>query len=255
MIRPATLFSLSLFVISLLLTAGASAHKQRKGHHAAPPPPAPAVTSECPDGIDGISACPLEGCGSLGDALLNRAKNRFDAPNNPQSMSIASIEALHQPATWDTGSPRNSIANTEGKPVTIKGFVFAVRAESGESCNCELTRRVDTDVHIALVSDMEGEDEMDSITVEVTPRVRAHGHNDWVFKNLKDLEGEYVRVTGLLMLDSKHIPQAHFLPGERHNKGLKRATNWEVHPVTKLELCVKSKSSCDHNRPGAWESQ
>jgi hypothetical protein len=34
----------------------------------------------------------------------------------------------------------------------LKGFVLKVKAEGGESCNCELTRRVGTDVHLALVT-------------------------------------------------------------------------------------------------------
>ncbi len=54
-----------------------------------------------------------------------------------------------------------------------------------------------------------------------------------------------------MMLDSKHIPQAHRLPDERANKGLKRATNREVHPVTKIEVCRKSITACDHGK--GWE--
>jgi hypothetical protein len=53
------------------------------------------------------------------------------------------------------------------------------------------------------------------------------------------------------MLDTKHIHQTHRLPGERTNKGLVRATNWEVHPVTKLEVCQKSESACKAN--DGWE--
>jgi hypothetical protein len=43
------------------------------------------------------------------------------------------------------------------------------------------------------------------VTVEITPRVRANSHPDWLYKNVKDLESEFVRVTGWLMLDTKHI--------------------------------------------------
>jgi hypothetical protein len=100
--------------------------------------------------------------------------------------------------------------------------------EGGESCNCGLTGKdkTYTDVHIALVADAQEDDENNSITAEITPRLRHGGHPDWTYENLKDLEGEYVKVVGQLTLDTKHIPQARKLPGEkRTNKKLKRATN------------------------------
>ena len=101
---------------------------------------------------------------------------------------------------------------------------------------------MDTDIHLALVSDPEDLEE-NSVTAEITPRIRANGHGNWSYKNLKELEGEYVQITGWLMLDTKHIPQAHPLPDERRNKGLKRITNWEIHPITKLEICTQPKKN------------
>ena len=86
------------------------------------------------------------------------------------------------------------------------------------------------------------------MTAEITPRVRANAHPDWLFKNVKDLEGEFIRVTGWLMLDTKHIPQTQRLPNERLNKPLTRSTNWEVHPVTKLEVCEQSVTACNANQ-------
>jgi hypothetical protein len=103
---------------------------------------------------------------------------------------------------------------------------------------------VDNDIHLVLVGDAETDGEETSVTAEITPRIRASGHPDWIFKNVNDLEGEYVKVTGWLMLDTKHIRQTHRLASERTNKALVRATNWEVHPVTKLEVCHKSVTAC-----------
>ena len=126
-----------------------------------------------------------------------------------------------------------------------------IKPGSAESCNCELTRRVDTDVHLVLTKETDDAEET-SVTAEITPRIRANGHPDWLFKNVNDLEGDFIRVTGWLMLDTKHIRQSHLLPTEtRFNKGLKRATNWEVHPVTKLEVCQKSVSACKAGQ--GWE--
>jgi len=125
----------------------------------------------------------------------------------------------------------------------VEGFLSIVKPGSVESCNCGLTRRIDTDVHLVLVDEIDDVEET-SVTAELTPRIRANGHSDWLYKNVKDLEGEYVRVTGWLMLDTKHIRQSQRQPGEHLNKALKRSTNWEVHPVTKLEVCQKSMSAC-----------
>src|SRR6266536_4584464 len=108
------------------------------------------------------------------------------------------------------------------------GFLLRVKPEGGESCNCGLTRRAQTDVHLVLV-EQSGDLEQEAITSEITPRVRKHqGHDPkWQFRNLNEniVEGDFVRVTGWLMLDTKHIRQTHRLPGERSNKRLVRATN------------------------------
>ena len=170
-------------------------------------------------------------------------------------MTFDAIRSLTQPSRWNTGEDRTSIKGSgkEGTPVELKGFLLKVKPEGGESCNCGLTRRVDTDVHLALVAATEDGEET-SVTAEITPRVRASGHPDWLYKNVKDLEGEFIRVTGWLMLDTKHIPQLHVLAGERVNKGLQRGTNWEVHPILKVEVCVKSLKACKANKPGAFEN-
>jgi hypothetical protein len=216
---------------------------------AQPTSPKTPPTSACPTTISGISDCPEAGCGENGDVELNKAKNRTDIPKaaDVKHKTLASMRALSQPTRWDTGQDRASIrtAGKEGTPVELMGYLLLVKPGSGESCNCELSRRVDTDVHMVLVGDAETDGEETSVTVEITPRVRANGHPDWLFKNVKnELEGQFIKVTGWVMLDTKHIRQTHRLTGERANKGLVRATNWEVHPVTKLEVCQKSVSAC-----------
>src|SRR5204863_5644294 len=100
------------------------------------------------------------------------------------------------------------------------------------------------------------EAETGSVTAEITPRVRQKlGHPDWVFSNINDFEGQFVRLTGWLMLDTKHIPQdpdTPLLPNEHRNKGLSRATNWEIHPVTKFEICKTTVVQCRQGQ--GWEA-
>lgn len=246
-------------ILGFLLTTASAQRERSPGSRFSASPTAsalpPGVTKECPDDIEDLDHCPVTGCGKLGDTELNRAKNRTDlpAPTDIQKLTIEEIKAKPQPTKWDTGSDRAALKTKgEGKAVRVLGFLLKVKPEGGESCNCELTHRADTDVHFALVSEPEDAEE-DSITAEVSPRVRqVHKHGEkWEYKNLNDYEGQFMRVTGWLMLDTKHLPQAHRLAEERPNKGLKRASNWEIHPITKLERCTKSVSSCKAGH--GWE--
>ncbi len=245
--------TLGLLVISVALilsSADRVAAQRHRGTAASRTPP----TTECSANITNIADCPEAGCGENGDSELNRAKNRIDVPGQSdiQHMTFASMRSLAQPLRWNPGDDRSSIKGPgkEGTHVDLKGFLIKIKPEGGESCNCGLTRRVDTDVHLALVAAPEDGEET-SVTAELTPRVRANGHPDWLYAKVKDLEGEFIRVTGWLMLDTKHIRQTQFLPNEHINRPLTRATNWEVHPVLKLEVCHQSIAACNANQ--GWE--
>jgi hypothetical protein len=52
-----------------------------------------------------------------------------------------------------------------------------------------------------------------------------------------------VRLTGMLMFDSEHFIANH----------LKRATNWEVHPILKFEYCPSGKT-CTADSDDGWLS-
>lgn len=258
--------SLLTTVLAPLLALGVVANpgnskESRPASHVGASPPVLGLTPPCSEDIATVDECPLTGCGELGDGRLNTEKNKTSIPSNPVAMTLDQIRALHQPLRWNTGADRSAIQGSgkEGTEVVVKGFLLKIKAEGKESCNCGLGRRIDTDVHFAVVSrlpDSETEaaveqSEQNSVTAEITPRVRGDNEK-WLFKNVNDLEGYYVRLTGWLMLDTKHIPQSHRLQGERLNHALKRATNWEVHPITKIEFCTKSKKSCDNGN--GWKN-
>jgi len=57
----------------------------------------------------------------------------------------------------------------------------------------------------------------------------------WTATRIRPLKGKFIRVTGYLMLDTEHLI---------HNP-LVRATNWEVHPITKLEVCTLTQAECE----------
>jgi len=258
-----TLFIVMVVATSLVVTAGQRPPDRPNTLRTIAPALAgpPSLTPPCKE-TESLADCPLTGCGEMGDAELNKGKNRTDVPLNVSAMTVDQVKAIPEPPYWNTGAERTSILGVgrEGSGVSVSGFLLKAKAEGKESCNCGLSRRVDTDVHLVLVSEMPADpknkeafdaSEKTSATAEITPRVRG-SNEKWLFRNVNDLEGSYLRVTGLLLLDTGHLPQGLVLQGERFKQSLKRATNWEVHPVTKIEGCTKSKPDCDSGK--GWKN-
>jgi hypothetical protein len=83
-----------------------------------------------------------------------------------------------------------------------------------------------------------------SVTAEFTPRVRVEHPKftrqelnpkidpNWTASQNNPSGKLLVRVTGLLIFDSQHF----------FHDPLPRDTNWEIHPVLKLEYCPKRKN-------------
>ena len=85
--------------------------------------------------------------------------------------------------------------------------------------------------------------EKQSITAEISPRLRPNvdpvgnsSSSDRIISLLRKYAREltYVRVTGWAMLDTQHI-----------SKPIDRRSNWELHPVTKFEVCTATVADCD----------
>ena len=240
------IIAVSAIVFTLFLLQYSSALAKRPPSKSTPVAVATAqAASPCAGDLD---SCPDQGCGEFADFELNRAKNRKDNPD-PQSiqpMTLSSIKQINQPKRWNTGDNRAPITGDgkEGTPVIVTSILKRVKQEGAESCNCNLdVEDVTTDLHLVLVS-VKTDAEEKSVTAEITPRMRKASHPNWVFPNVKPLEGKFIRLTGWLMLDTKHIPQSHRQPNERRNQPLKRATNWEVHPIIKFEVCTQTVAMC-----------
>ena len=191
-----------------------------------------------------ITNCPVEGCGGPGsDFLLNRSKNRVTPPAVAQiiNKTLTQIRNMNQPSTWSPNQNRSSIQGPgkEGQPVRVMGFLWTAKREHKEACNCGqdkpgLAGEFLTDIHMVMTDRM-SDPEATSVTAEITPRVRSQRPNPitWTHSRITLLRGRFIRVTGFLMLDTQHI-----------NNPLVRATNWEVHPITKLEVCNSSITQC-----------
>lgn len=191
-------------------------------------------------GASSWKTCPVQGCG--GDPNLNRRKNRTTKPaaSSVEERTLAQIIAMDAPDKWKSGDPRGTL---EGESDAVEVTAYLIHAKnypSGvESCNCNLKKTENNDFHLVLV-DSRSKEESDSVTAEISPRIRPAG---WTIVKLRKLAKDkaYVKLTGYMMLDTQHL-----------SKPIKRKTNWEIHPVTKFEVCTASVSACDQGN--GWKA-
>jgi hypothetical protein len=182
--------------------------------------------------VETFDGCPPEGDG--GDPALNLNKNRIDDGNYQQ----VAFSALMPPnLTWPKETERtdhadwsqaaaDQVAQAEGLPVSVVGYVALARREGPETPNCHST--TDVDFHIWIIDHPGGSsDRIGSIVVEATPRVRVN-HPGWTVGALNNLaqNGTQVLISGWLMLDPEHPDQV----------GQTRGTIWEIHPVMRIDV-------------------
>ncbi len=111
------------------------------------------VSVPCPSPLNDINDCPDTGCGPSLDPHLNRAMNIRSDDQTAEAMTIQQIRNLPDPVPgFKVGRTRENIkALGEGRKIVVVANAIAVRKGGAESCNCKLTRVVDTDNHIVLV--------------------------------------------------------------------------------------------------------
>jgi hypothetical protein len=254
--RLATLLSLCLIALTVLIT-GSNAQRDTPRAHATPAPSGK-IAVPCPARLDDITDCPDTGCGPSLDPHLNTQKNIRSLDGEAEPMTVQDIKDLPDPVDdFEIGDTREKLqALGEGKKIVVVANGLAVRKGGGESCNCKLTRIADADNHIVLVDkvlrsrrgeslkDLLSRREEDSITAEFAPRPRLD-LTHLTRANLQPLittNGvQKVRVTGILMFDSEHSLGHH----------LKRHNNWEIHPVLEMEYCPKGKK-CTADSDNNW---
>lgn len=192
-----------------------------------------AVAQSAPVATGAFDGCPVVGSG--GDPALNSAKNRSALPaQSPAPFTVAQMDQLptvpssegRTRSGW-TASDQNAIQSQEQQPVVLTVYLVRAIPEGPETCNCESPSANDHDVHVYVGDDPDATSENAAI-VEVTPRWRAVNPS-WSAQNLQALadSGTQVRITGWLMYDQEHWDMI-----AKHE----RATLWEVHPVTDIQV-------------------
>lgn len=179
--------------------------------------------------------CPPEGnAARAGLQVLNKLKNRCIFPTEGDIDTNVTLKAMLQPgddrARWQAS-----------RAARITGYVYEVKPGGIETCNCKAKEPDMRDTHIELLADPVHDSKMQRVVVEVTPRMRTLMKKqgaDWSTKKLRDkLLGRWVTFTGWLLFDEEHDQQAENTnPGRPRNW---RATAWEIHPVTKIEISKK----------------
>lgn len=182
-----------------------------------------------------FNGCGMEGdARSLGVRALNRFKNRYTAPNARQIDSAITLDGIL--------APGNDISRWKVKEgAEIIGYVWDVKRGGIESTNCRARDDAGRDSHIELVLDPMHSDSSARMIVEVTPRWRyimGERGTDWSTRALRDqFLGRWVRVRGWMLFDAEHQRESENTAPDR--TGNWRATAWEIHPVTSVEVVAR----------------
>ena len=162
---------------------------------------------------------------------LNQLKNRSAAPTQADIDPSATLVGILEPG-WDYARWN------ENRAAEIVGYVVRVLPGGKETTNCGALDRPHRDTHIELIRSPGDVAKTRRFIVEVTPRWRAAMWAqgiDWSTDRLKwALEGRWVKVRGWLFFDREHVSQSENMA--HGNPSNWRATAWEIHPITGIEV-------------------
>lgn len=166
--------------------------------------------------------CPPEGTWKTEeDKQLNTLKNRFAAPVQLTHLDLATVLA--------PGEDSKRFSNDSG--VVIEGYIVDLKFEGPEGCNCGSSADSERDFHVWLGLNPKAAKKQ-CMVIEVSPRWREA--KQWTKDQIHGWKGKHVRVIGWLFWDPRHANMAvNSTPGA---KLLARATCWEVHPITDVEV-------------------
>ena len=173
--------------------------------------------------------CPSSGAAvTPGRREFMRLKNRAAVPGPEDFDANVTLEALLRP-----GEDRGRWS--ESRAGRVEGYVVEVVEGGMEAANCFSYRERDLHIHVTARPDAP---RREWLVMEVTPRTRrqAAGRGlDWSAAALRaELVGRRCRFEGWLLFDRSHVGESeNTAPGSPGNW---RATAWELHPVTSIEV-------------------
>jgi hypothetical protein len=178
-------------------------------------------------------ACPPQGDATKAKVKrLNEAKARIDEVADDDVDDTVTMEGLSEP-----GDDR--LRWQDGQGVEITAYVIDVRDGGAASSNCHSAKRSEHDTILELVPTQDAMDRSHRVYAVVTPQWRQAVAADRVDWSTGALRAHYLQrwviLRGWLLFNleaaatSLHTAA---LPGP----DLTRATAWEIHPVTSIEL-------------------
>ncbi len=223
------------------------------------------------------------GCSKSGgyDAYLNLLKNQLIPP--PATLAGVNFLTSEDFKHLDKSTPaslgrsnhlqlKDDLAKLgEGSMSGVIGYLYYAKKTGPESSNCQLDSTdkegTNVDYHIGIGFDPSlaqslrthqhlSRDALKAVTqtsviVEMTPHYRyLYGGDNWTIDGLQNVVGRQVRVVGQLIIDSEHnIPSQNCAIATAAQQKLTcwRASAWELHPVTRFQVCKQD--SCSQDSP------
>lgn len=196
--------------------------------------------------IDG-QPCNLHGSSKQGrkEYDQNPYKNRYNFPKISDFVTELSLENF-----VDGSAVKGKFS--QDMAIEVTGYVYDVKVGGTETCNCKTTNPLFRDTHIEVTLNDQETGKDNRFIVEVTPRIRQKFANqgiDWTTEALKGtLKGRMVKIQGWLFYDFSHETE-NFSDDPNDNIGKKnwRATSWEIHPVTSMEVLDPSEAMASYS--------
>jgi hypothetical protein len=214
-----------------------------------------------------LAACPGWGSESKGSArgALNEVKHHVPPDGVPLSVAFADMATLQQQADALVKSGRTAKVSAKGRQklhrleiasgrvgegdlVSMAGYLVGrPSVNPGESANCYLSGASNNDFEFTIAPSADATP-YQGIVGEMIPQDRPKG---WTLARLRKLASErrQVLVVGQLMFDTRHLPNPK--PGTNHESP--RFSTWEIHPVTRMLVCMQQNGGCDPARAEQWQ--
>ncbi len=202
----------------------------------------------------GAGSCPPQGDATKPKLQkLNVLKARTDAPSDDDIDDTADINALIAPGD----DSQRWQADTA---VEVTAFVIDVRDGGMASSNCHSSDPADHDTILDLSPGANISDNAHRIIAVITPqwrRIVAQNRVDWSTRAIRARYAQrYVTIQGWLLFNSEVAARA-LNTAPNIGASITRATAWEIHPVTSIELnedSLDQQASADYARSKASSS-
>jgi len=185
---------------------------------------------------DIFNGCDMDGSTNIEFLkVMNRKKNRYTIPTAADFDTSIKLSSFMEPGD-------DHERYDENKAVEIIGWVRDVKWGSNESCNCKRSGQNFQDVHIEIVPTKNTTSRKKVMVAEISPRLREmiFDELDIPMSNSKlrtKIKKQKVKIKGWLMFDWEHVTDAvNTDPDDVYYRDNIRATTWEIHPVTSLEI-------------------